>query len=75
MMNRAFQCNYGISAIIPQLFFGADETAKVMTVTATSHADPTKQASATVYVEDETYSITISIDIACPQVSTAAGTV
>lgn len=47
-----------------QLFFGADETAKVMTVTATSHADPTKQASATVYVEDETYSITISSDIA-----------
>ena len=42
-----------------QLFLGMDETAKVMTVTATANADPSKSASATVYVEDVVHNITI----------------
>ncbi len=35
-----------------QLFLGMGETAKTLTVTATSNADPAKSASATVYVVD-----------------------
>ena len=42
-----------------QLFLGGNETATIMTVTATSHADPTKSASATVYVVEAKYTITI----------------
>lgn len=43
-----------------QLFLGEDETAKTLTVTATSVADPTKSASATVTIYDPVYAITVS---------------
>lgn len=43
-----------------QLFIGEGETAKSLIVTATSVADPTKSASATVTVYDPTYEIRIA---------------
>ena len=47
-----------------QLFLGEDETAKTLTVTATSVADPTKSASAVVTIVDPVYGISVSDSLA-----------
>lgn len=46
-----------------QLFLGEDETAKTLTVTATSVADPTKSASAVVTIVDPVYGVSVSDSI------------
>ena len=47
-----------------QLFLGVGETAKTLTVTATSVADPSKSASATVTVEAPTFAIHVASGMA-----------
>ena len=56
-----------------QLFIGEGEKAGTLTVTATSVADPTKSATATVTVVDPTYTVTVDASVTNGTVTPSAG--